>query len=630
MGRSMPKILSIYLVLTGIGAFVALAMPSLVVLGFFLLILPGLILSLMPTAFMYGMLFTAGWLAARLVFGDGIVPVVAGLGTLALVAMTVPKPTRAADLAVYNASILPDLKPAEPIELKGDVRFNFHDPKTNSKAAGAQGKGRNGYVCDSYCLAALFTPGVASVTVDKAGFDDNGKPSAEARTYRLVRRPDCRSNVEVDFNSIGAPLQGEPGRGMANFEDGKVLVSQWALKLAGEFCLVMEPPLQKHDLTVTERLVDGHARSSWTFGPGVPGTRTIEIHRGQDLIYRDHQSSIDTLTKFLLIEGKGGIDNFRFGWARTTLRSKTGRTSVDLRRSLGQATNLAGKPVPGSSEKEASAEMLPGYRTQIAAALGDPSLTGKSPSFQVMERYFAALGDSATPEDVDLVARLFGDTRITRYEGAWHLKLPADQMVTIYNAYTRRLIATGVPINASRSLIGNAVDHMGAEALKLIGPDQQALLDDPVRRMAVPELVRALGYGPPENGRVLLDILKQSAAAVADIHRRRDSRELGGYGEQEQRDGYIRIIGAAKTGFCLLAPKDPRLLAELETYLKTGDMPRHLVDGHAMTDWYVILIRMGMPISRVDKPHNMSGTAGNYRSHVQSKVDHWKPDRCYQ
>jgi len=625
----MPRIIGLYLALTGIGAFVALAMPSLVVLGYFLLILPGLILSLMPTAFLYGIIFTAGYVAARLVFGEGILPVVAGLGTLAFVVVTVPKPTRAADLAVYQASILPDLKPAKPIELKGDVRFNFHDPKTNGRRD-FQVKDRNGYACDSYCLAALFTPGVTSVTVDKAGFDDNGKPSAQARTYRLARRPDCRSNVEVDFNSIAAPLEGEPGRGMAGFEDGKVLASQWALKLAGEFCLVMEPPLPAHDLTVTERLKDGYFRSSWAFGPGALSSRTVEIYRGKDLIYRDHQSSMNTLSKVLFIEGTGGIDNFRFGWSRTTLHSKKGRGSVELRRSLGQATNLAGKPVPGASRKEASAEMLPGYREQIAKALDDPSLTEKSPPFQVMERYFAALGDSATPEDVALVARLFGDPRITRYEGAWHLKLPADQMVTIYDAYTRRLIATGAPIGASRSLMGNAVRHMGADALKLIGPDQQALLDDPVRRMAVPELVRALGYGPPGNGRILFGILRQSAAAVADIHRRRESRELSGYGEQEQRDGHIGILGAAKTGLCLLTPRDPRLLAELETYLKSGDMPRNLVDGHAMTDWYVILIRMGMPLSRVDKPHNMGGTAGNYRRNVQSKVDHWKPDRCFR
>lgn len=622
----MSKIITVYLIVTGIGAFIALAMPTLVILGFYLLILPGLILSLMPTAFLYGVIFAAGWVVARMVFGDGIIPVVAGLGTLALVVTTVPMPTRAADLAAYKASNLPDVAPAKPIELQGDLRFNFDNPKTN-KSSGPYVKGQAGYACDSYCMAALFTPGVTSVTVDKVSLDDHGKPSADARTYRLARRPECSSNIEIDFNSIHAPLQGEPGSGMDNHEDGKVLVSQWALKLASEFCLVMEPPLQTHDLTITERLIGSTSRSGWGFEQAVPSSQTIEVHRGNSLIYRDHQSSITTLTKPLLIAFSGS-GNSSFGWARTTTNSKRGHGSVELRNSLGQATNLAGKPISGASKKEASAEMLPSYRTQLAAALNDPSLTEKSPSFQMMERYFAAIGDTATPQDVELIARLFSDPRITRYEGAWHLKLPADQMVTIYNAYTRRLIRTGAPASATKSMIDKAVQHMGADAIKLIGPDQQALLDDPVKRMAVPELVQALGYGAPDNGRVLFGILKQSVATVADIHRRRQSRELKGYGEQEQHDGHIGVIDAAKTGLCLLAPKDPQLLAQLETYLKNGDMPSHMVDGHAMTDWYVILIRMGMPISRAEKPHNMSGTSSNYLRNLQRKVDNWKPDRC--
>src|SRR5687767_8802022 len=117
----MSKILSVYLTVTGIGAFIALAKPSLVVLGFFLLILPGLILSLMPTAFMYGVIFAAGWLAARMVLGEGIIPVLAGLGTLVVVVAAAPKPTRAADLATYRASILADVIPAQRIELTGAV-----------------------------------------------------------------------------------------------------------------------------------------------------------------------------------------------------------------------------------------------------------------------------------------------------------------------------------------------------------------------------------------------------------------------------------------------------------------------------------------------------------------------------
>lgn len=57
----MKGFLTTYLMITGIGAFLALAMPGLVMLGLFMLILPGLILGMMPTAFIYGVIFAVGW-----------------------------------------------------------------------------------------------------------------------------------------------------------------------------------------------------------------------------------------------------------------------------------------------------------------------------------------------------------------------------------------------------------------------------------------------------------------------------------------------------------------------------------------------------------------------------------------
>jgi hypothetical protein len=47
-----PKALKRYLLVTGLGAFIALAKPDLVVVGYFLLLIPGLLLSLAPTAFL--------------------------------------------------------------------------------------------------------------------------------------------------------------------------------------------------------------------------------------------------------------------------------------------------------------------------------------------------------------------------------------------------------------------------------------------------------------------------------------------------------------------------------------------------------------------------------------------------
>src|SRR5215207_5630797 len=86
------KFLTIYLLVTGIGAAVALAMPGLVVLGFFLLILPGLVLSFAPTAFLWGCVFTASWFAAGILFGNTLLTVLAAgaVTAVALLAVTIP------------------------------------------------------------------------------------------------------------------------------------------------------------------------------------------------------------------------------------------------------------------------------------------------------------------------------------------------------------------------------------------------------------------------------------------------------------------------------------------------------------------------------------------------------------
>ena len=67
----MPKFLSLYLVVTGGLALLALAAPWLVVAGLFLGLVPGIMLGLAPTAFFWGCVFTGSWFAS----GNSEIPV---------------------------------------------------------------------------------------------------------------------------------------------------------------------------------------------------------------------------------------------------------------------------------------------------------------------------------------------------------------------------------------------------------------------------------------------------------------------------------------------------------------------------------------------------------------------------
>jgi hypothetical protein len=613
------KLIIMYLVITGIGAFLALAVPGLVILGFFALIIPGLILSLMPTAFLYGAIFAAAWFVARMAVGEALATV-AGIVTVGAFVTAAVMPTRTVDMAAYRASLLKEVTPGAPIALKGHVRFDLLSLRTNKTDVPGYKyvKGQAGFACEGWCLAALFTPGVTAVTLNQ--WTESGDLSPEARTYRLAKRPGCVPNVAIDPNDIRSPVSNQ-------YEDGKLLSALWAMKLASDYCLIMSAASDRPDFTVVQRNGGNGARpGKWSFGPGSLRTETIEIFEDETLVHRAHQSSITTLASFLYIEPTGGIENFRFGWGRKTTNSKGGYDAVTLAKSMERHADIAGKAVAGSAKDKSA--MLPALRRQLSEALNDPALTEKSPAFKVMEAYFEAVGGTASDEDVALISRIVADPRLSRIEGAWHLKLPNDQARAIYDAYTARVVAAGAPAELGRSLMQQFVANQGADSIRLIGPAQEALLADPSKRLAVPELVKALGYGEAGNAPRLLAMLKTHAGVVTDIQQQRQSRAIGSYDRQAERDANLAVMGAAESGLCLLGPRASAVRDELDAFLTSGVMPQHMVEGHSQTDWNVILARMGKPIEAFAKPERMSGSEENYRRNLRAKVERWKPGRC--
>lgn len=106
-------------------------------------------------------------------------------------------------MAASKASILEDVTPAEPIDLRGDILFKLPrlDLNTHNDKRYPYVPGSRGYACNSHCSAALFTPGVTIVTLALTE-----GVSVESRTYRLEKRPGCRSNVDVSETALMPPL----------------------------------------------------------------------------------------------------------------------------------------------------------------------------------------------------------------------------------------------------------------------------------------------------------------------------------------------------------------------------------------------------------------------------------------
>ncbi|TJV34715.1 MAG: hypothetical protein E5Y18_14400, partial [Mesorhizobium sp.] len=139
--------LKTYLIITGVGAFVALTMPWLVIIGSFLII-PGLILAAMPTAFIYGVAFALFRLLLGLFLSGVPLNVMSGAATLALF-WAIPQPGLTWAKGMLASLKEPDIQSSAPIALKGDILL----------ARPFEGR------CDALCAALLKTPGVTSVRV---------------------------------------------------------------------------------------------------------------------------------------------------------------------------------------------------------------------------------------------------------------------------------------------------------------------------------------------------------------------------------------------------------------------------------------------------------------------------------
>jgi hypothetical protein len=241
----MPKVLKRYLLVTGVGAFIALAMPDLVVLGYFLLIVPGLLLSLAPTAFLWGCSFAFfGSLFRK--FLPGRLAALGGLAVTAALLFAIPWPSLQAGQRLLETSVSPDILPSEPLKPSGDVRLDIA-PRHDNKNPPVSGNVR-AFSCDTLCVALLFTPGVRSVTVNDSGAftpeqhrEGAGDLAMGARTYRLLSKAECGGR------EITPDLDGHLGLFGETLDENRAIAAEWNLKLSTEYCVVAEPPIPAWD-----------------------------------------------------------------------------------------------------------------------------------------------------------------------------------------------------------------------------------------------------------------------------------------------------------------------------------------------------------------------------------------------
>ena len=374
------------LVITGVLAGLAITAPQLVVFGYFLLIVPGLVLTFAPTVFVY-LAVTAA--IRRLSPSSSPMKATAvAFGVTLLLGWAVMQPFRLAAMAAYRANELPDVLPNQVIELDGHVRIERPDQRREPE-------------CDYLSLAVLDSARVQSLTTVTAG---RGKPSdtQPSAAYALVpAKTDPAASI---FPSQPGQIVREypplvqANRGMKVITAAKAVEANWAVRLAGD-----------------ERLREVNA---------------IEAKAADWVIRIDSQSNYRTsiLHRVTILDSKGTVRfrksyrkqavparMFYFGF-QASMAGGPVSASFHVGRQLMESGERSLQPEPALLQAiefpvpPCDAKALDLLRDQTVKALDAPMATAAQ--LDLARRYLGLFFFDTNPGDHALIARIVADDRI--------------------------------------------------------------------------------------------------------------------------------------------------------------------------------------------------------------------------
>ncbi len=147
------NMLSWALIPLGVVTAILMAVPTLVVLGLFFLILPGVMLAIIPTFFVYtlGTVLIRSALPVKSEVGANLIAFILTLGLSAMLMA----PWRTAERQKFEKATLPDATPVAKLSIDGDILLEWSHRKFSPAEE---------IECDYLTAALLDTPGVTSVT----------------------------------------------------------------------------------------------------------------------------------------------------------------------------------------------------------------------------------------------------------------------------------------------------------------------------------------------------------------------------------------------------------------------------------------------------------------------------------
>jgi hypothetical protein len=307
MSFVMSRRFSVYIGSLGVATLVALAWPSSVLFGFFLGVVPGVVLSLAPTLFLYSLL----WCITRALLGKlldrrsqsgafRVVIAVLGSVIVAIPAVLIPS---LSNMQAYDAAVrmqMDDFEPDKPIALPATIALVIDGNYEWSRKKPA---------CETLCVRLLFNSMVARVIAVDPSRDNS------TSAFWIERRETCPDRPNLKFDVTW----------MTDFPlvRGDTLNDRVRDRIAHGECLI-EGDGRPEDAgaTVAYRHVQrgtGTFQRPWHIPPGPPMVNRLEILSANGApLYRRTEVTTIKMTTPLMVETRAGLLTTATyaGWAR--------------------------------------------------------------------------------------------------------------------------------------------------------------------------------------------------------------------------------------------------------------------------------------------------------------------------
>jgi hypothetical protein len=569
-------------------SLVVLLIPGIIVFGYIAFIIPGLIMSIAPTIFIYTGLFSLGWFS-----GTGarrVVGVTLGVAAMAGIAIGVPFLINQQADIVERASAKRDIAPVAKF---GPV------PTIAIQQPGDQ---RSGDKCNSLCQVLLFNGSadrVIDVRMPKAKEQRGEAKVSPVYAYRISRQNSCGDSKDI----IGSDDSLGQRDGMRGFDPQKII----RLRMAAGECLVREEVTDtRADLLI--RRVDktnGDPKARLALRAGTVRVQALEILRGGKLVARsseiDAQRLITPLFLFPMMNSSTCTFN-GWEWGRRSSRPSYYQ-KFDVLAALKKFTTFK-LDLPKGADPALS-------RALIDTALGDPTAPAESAAFALLEDYYDEMREKGTqPGDVQRMARIIADPRITKF---WFMpthkiKPESDAMVLRDPALERLVQMTKADdfdqkSEGYRSLMQIA-GRMPNGAYAAPNENYDELMADPAIRRRSPDLIKRLADRGPAATEQLLSIVREVWSS---------SKSSDG----DRGKGNYDAAYAALDGLCRLGGDAAPALPVLRKMVVDGSIATGITESD---NWRGTMVALGANPEEFEMPKNMNWKIDRYRDSLRRKA----------